>query len=230
MTSTGSGHDLQSMHSHSSTDIHLGVPLQHVIAVYRLEDGKPYFSIELAHLDDDTGQAASMNLQFGDPRDADLWITCIRGAATKARLLDPSAIPQKSIEYVARILEQERDYDPRHFRIFKTVQRASNKSNGRASTDDLSKLTSTICYLVIGVHKVHLIPLRKPLNRISSTSLSEMGNQMTFGIVSLSSVNLKADDDAMELGFRSAVYPLVSFYIGFLTTAGFLFANSTRSI
>ncbi|KAI9793359.1 MAG: hypothetical protein M1816_000251 [Peltula sp. TS41687] len=207
--SSASGQDLYSAHSHSSAEDHLSVPLHHIIAAYKVEDGRPYFSIEIAQLDEETNHAASVNLQFSDPRDAALWLSSIRGAATKARLPDPIPFPQRTVEYVARILEQERDYDPAHFRIFKAIQRASNKTTARSSSDDLAKLGSTICYLVIGVHKVHLIPLRKSSNRISSPTLNEMGNRMAFGILTLSSVNVKGSDDAFELGFR---FPLRKLY------------------
>lgn len=201
-SSSGSGQDFHSVHSHSSAEDHLGVSLHHIIAVYKVEDGRPYFSIEVAHLDEEANHAASMNLQFSDPREAELWLSSIRGAATKARLPDPAPFPRRTVEYVARILEQERDYDPAQFRIFKAIQRASNKATGRSSSEDLTKFGSTICYLVIGVHKVHIIPLRKSANRTSSASLNETGNRMAFGILTLNSVNVKASDDAFELGFR----------------------------
>lgn len=178
------------------------MPLPHIIAVYKLEDGRPYFSIEVAHLDEETNHASSMNLQLSDPREADLWLSSIRGAATRARLMDPMPFPSRTVEYIARVLEQERDYDPAHCRIFKAVQRASTKANSRSSSDDLTKLTSTVCYVAVGVHKVHLVPLRKSVNRTSSASLSEMGHRMAFGIVTLSSINVKACDDSFELDFR----------------------------
>lgn len=200
--STGTTQDLQSVHSHSSADNQLGVPLHQIIAVYMLEDGRPYFSIEVAHLDEEAGHEASINLQLNDPREADLWLSCIRVAANKARMLEPTPSPQRSIEYVARVLEQERDYDPARFQMFKVVQRAGGRSSGRASSDDLTKLNSTICYLVIGAHKVHLIPLRKSLGRTSSTSLSEMASRTVFGITTMTGVNLNPFDDGFELTFR----------------------------
>ncbi|KAI9802867.1 MAG: hypothetical protein M1833_001466 [Piccolia ochrophora] len=201
MTSVGSTQDLQSMNSHSSTENHLGVPLLQVVAVYKLEDGRPYFSIEIAHLDEDTNHTSAIILQLNDPREADLWLTSIRGAATKARLLDTMPFPPRPVEYVARVLEQERDYDPSHFRIFKVVQRAANKSGGRSSSDDLAKLHSTVCYLVIGVHKVHVIPLPKSTHR-STTTLSEMASRAAYGITTLTAINIKPTDDAFELSFR----------------------------
>ncbi|KZF21320.1 RNI-like protein [Xylona heveae TC161] len=200
--SGGSVQDLQSLNSHSSAEGNMGIPLSQVIAVYKLDDGRPYFSLELAHLDEETNQASSMILLLNDPREADLWLSSLRAAALKARLGSPRSFSQKSVEYAARVLEQERDYDPAHFRIFKVVQRASTKSSGRSSSDDVSKLTSIICYLIIGVHKVHLIPLPRLSHRISSSSLAELNFQSSFGILALTSINIKTADDAFELSFR----------------------------
>ncbi|KAI9808650.1 MAG: hypothetical protein M1825_003801 [Sarcosagium campestre] len=201
MTSVGSTHDLHSIQSHSSAENHMGLLLQHVVAVYKLEDGRPYFSIEVAHLDEESGNASAMILQLNDPREADLWLTSIRCAATKARLLDPTPFPLRPVEYVARVLEQERDYDPAHFRIFKVVQRASNKSQGRSSSDDLAKLGSSVCYLVIGLHKVHLVPLPKSVHRSTST-LSEMASRSAYGITTVTAINIKPNDDSFDLSFR----------------------------
>lgn len=199
MSSAGSASDL---YSHSSADGQSGVPLQHILAVFRIEDGKPFFSIEVAHLDEETGQATSMNIQLTDPREADGWLSDIRAAATRARSQHPAPFPQRSVEYVARSLEQERDYDPSHFRIFKVVQRASNKSASRASSDDLSKLSSTICYLVVGIHKIHLVPLHRSLSRSSATSLSDLDSHKSFGILTVISINVRTVDDAMEVLVR----------------------------
>ncbi|KAI9677655.1 MAG: hypothetical protein M1817_006610 [Caeruleum heppii] len=202
MNSMGSLQDAATLHTHSSAEYHSGIPLQQIVAIYKLEDGRPYFSIEVAYLDEDTNQASSMALQLFDPREADLWLTSIRATSTKARLLDPIPFPQRNVEYVARKLERERDYHPAQFRIFKVVQRASIKSSGRGSSDDLTKLTSSICYLVFGIHKMHLIPLPKSPQRSSSTALYESSSSTaSFGLMTLTSISVKCVD-AFELTFR----------------------------
>jgi hypothetical protein len=214
MASTGSASDFHAALAQSS-DSQARVRLRQVVAVFRLDDGRPYFAIEVAHLDEESGHATTMNLHFGDPVEANQWTNAIRAAASKARTQNPTPFPQRSIEHVAWILEQERDYDPAHFRIFKVVQRSSKSS--RASTDDLAKLTSTICYLVIGVHKIHLVPLHRPLNRTSSTSLSDMDSRNSHGILSLVSAAARTVDDLLELGFR---YVLAASF--FCITSGFI--------
>ena len=185
---------------HASSESHTSIPLTNLVAVYKLDDGRPYFSIEIAHLNEDSYQASAMSLQMNDPRDSETWLTTIRNATTKARLADPQPFPRRIIEYVARALEQECDYDPNHFKMFKVVQRAT-KSGGRSSSDDLSKLTSNIFYLVIGFHKVHLIPLPRSTKSASSTSLSDLSGA-SHGITALECISLQDFDDAFQLTFR----------------------------
>ncbi len=195
---------LQDLQSSSSTESYQGIPLHQIIAVYNLDDGKPYFSIEIAHMDEETNLVSSMTMQLSDPRESDLWLSSIKKAAADARLVDPVPFCQRSVEYVARALEQERDYDPNHFRMFRVVQRASNRSTGRSSSDDLAKLTSTICYLVIGVHKVHLIPLHKAAVRSSNVSLTDLTNG-SYGLTTLTSLSIQEFDDAFQLTFRYVI-------------------------
>ncbi|KAI9718897.1 MAG: hypothetical protein M1812_003781 [Candelaria pacifica] len=199
MASAGS---VQDVNSHSSAETHGVIPLNEIVAVYRLEDGKPYFSIEIAYLDNQANHGSSLALQINDFGDADLWLGSIRGAATKARLIDPLPFPQKAVNYVVSSLDQERDYHPDHFQMFKVVKRALNKATVRSSSDDLSKLASTICYLVIGLHKIHLVPLPKSTYRSSSSSLTETSSRASFGIMALTSLTVKSSDDAMEVVFR----------------------------
>lgn len=209
LSSTSSIHDLQ-----SSSDGHYSVPLLHVVAVYKLDDGEPYFSIEIAHLNESTNHASTMTLQIHDPGEADAWLTAIRSAASKARMTSALTFPQGLIEYTARALEQENDYDPNHFHMFKVVQRA-NKSGKRSSSDDLTKLTSKICILAIGLNKIHLVPLPKSTRTSSSTSLSDM-NGASHGIMNLVSVNLQTFDDSFQLWFRNPFQPSLALHLSAL--------------
>ncbi|KAI9847833.1 MAG: hypothetical protein M1837_001726 [Sclerophora amabilis] len=219
MTSVGSMPDLQSLHSNSSAESHAGVPLRQIIAVYRSEDGRPYFSIEIAHLDEESNHASAMTLQLNRPEEAEVWLSSIRAAATKARLLDPVPFPPKSVEYVARKMEQDRDYDPQHFHMFKVVQRTSHKSTGRASSDDLVKLGATVRFLAVGMHKVHLVSLPKSTQRASTTSLAEANSKEGYGLVTLTSFNMKNLDDSFELNFRSPLRPTTTLYLASTVSA-----------
>lgn len=195
ISSSGSLHDL-----HVSSESYYVVRLNHIVAIHKLDDGRPYFSIEIAHMDEETNHASAMTLQLNDPRESDLWLSCVRAAAEKARLVDPLPFTQNLIEYTARALEQERDYDPSQFHMFKVVQRAT-RSGGRSSSDDLAKLNSNICILAIGVYKIHLVPLPKLTRTASSTSLSDMIGA-SHGITTLTSLNLQSSDDTFQLNFR----------------------------
>lgn len=209
LSSSSSLHEMS-----TSSDSQYSVLLLHVVAVYQLDDGQPFFSIEIAHYNDSTNHASTMTLQIQDPRESDTWLTAIRSTASKAQMITSVPFPQTLLEYTARALEQEHDYEPNHFHMFKVVQRA-NKSGKRSSSDDLTKLTSKICILAIGMYKVHLVPLPKTSRTSSSTSLSDM-NGASHGIVTLSSINIQSFDDSFQLWFRQPFQPSLALHLAAL--------------
>ncbi|KAI4215091.1 MAG: hypothetical protein LQ351_002406 [Letrouitia transgressa] len=165
ISSSGSLHDL-----HGSPEHYTAIALPNIVAVYKLDDGEPYFTIEIAHFNECTNHASTMTLQIHDPGESDLWLSNIRAATSKARTDGSKPFPQSLVEYTARALEQEHDYDPKHFTMFKVVQRA-NKSGKRSSSDDLTKLTSKVCILAVGMYQLHLVPLPKSTRTASSINL-----------------------------------------------------------
>lgn len=199
MSSSGSLHEL---HATTSSESHQGIPLSNVVAVWRLEDGKPYFSVQISHFDEETNYASDTTLQLHDPRDCDLWLSSLRGAVMKQRLTDPKAFTQGLVDYTARALEQENDYDRVQFRMFKVVQRErSGRTGARSSSEDLTRISSTICILAIGAYKVHLVPLPRYSRTGSSSSLSDMTG-VSHGIMALTSLAVHDYDDAFQLTFR----------------------------
>lgn len=198
ISSSGSFHETYS-------DGYLAVRLNHIVAIHNLDDGRPYFGLEIAYTDEQTDRASSLTIQLNDPSESDLWLSSIRAAAEKARMIDPLPFAQYTIEYTARAMEQERDYNPDQFHMFKVVQRAT-KSGGRSSTDDLNKLTSNICILAIGAYKIHLVPLPKSRRNASSTSLVDMIGA-SHGIMTLTSLHVQTSDDKFELNFRVPLRP-----------------------
>lgn len=201
--STGSSHELQSLASESSGDRHHGIPLRHFVAIYHLDDGRPHFALELFYLDEDMNQPSSMTLQFGDPEDMYVWLKKLRDAANRARLLDPSPLSPHNSHKAARIVEAERDYVPPHYAIYKVVLRPQGKTTTRSSSDDLAKIAASVCFLAIGVHKVHIIPLFKPPSqRSSSPSLVSLNTQSSHGLLTLSQVCVSEVDDTFQLTFR----------------------------
>jgi len=208
MSSSSSLHEL---HTTTSGEGHHVIPLHHIVAVWRLDDGRPYFSIEIDHFVEDTNYAGSMTLQLNDPRDYELWMSSIRGAVIKARLADPQPFSDNFVEYTCRALDQERDYDPQHFVMFKVVQRAG-RTGPRSSSEDLSKVTSSICILAIGYHKVHLLPLPRSSKTASSTSLTDFSG-VSYGLMTLTQLNLHDHDDAFSLTFRLPLRQGSSLYL-----------------
>ena len=196
LSSNGSVHDLS-----SQGDTPHAISLNQVVAVYRLDDGKPYFSVEISYLDEASVQGANLILQLHDPKDHDLWLSSIRGAAMNSRLKNPVLFSQQMIQYTARHLEQEADYDPNQIHMFRVVQRASKSGIARSSSDDLAKLTSNVGILAVGVYKIHIIPLPRGSRTMSSTSLAEFSGS-SHGIASLTEFTVAQDDDAFMLKFR----------------------------
>ena len=184
-------------------DITFGIALDKLIAAYKLDDGKPYFTVEVSHLDEQFKRANSMQVQLNEPQEADLWLTAIRAAARKLQQKLELRPDPSSLEHVAQVLQRDHDYDPAHLQIFPVVQRASHRASGRSSTEDLSKLNSTICYFVIGLNKIHLVPLPKISGRSSTTSLSELDSPISFGLVTLSSVFVQVEEHSFQLIFRT---------------------------
>lgn len=197
-----SSSSLHELHATTSAESQQGISLGHVVAVWRLEDGKPYFSIQISHFDEETYHPSDTTLQLHDPRECDLWLSSLRGAVMKQRLTNPKSFTQGLVDYTARALEQEHDYDPEQFRMFKVVQRErSGKTGARSSSEDLTKISSSICILAIGAYKVHLVPLPRHSRTSSSTSLSDMTG-VSHGIMALTSLAVHDYDDAFQLTFR----------------------------
>jgi hypothetical protein len=200
---SGSSHEAQSIASDHSGDRDLGTPLRQIVAAYHLDDGRPHFAFEIFYLDDETNQASSMTLQFGDPDDMYAWLAQIREAANRVRLTNANPLSPYNSHRAARVVEAERDYVPPHYAIYKVVQRPIAKSGTRSSSDDLSKVLASVCFLAIGVHKVHLIPLFKSSSqRSSSISLHSNNAPSSHGILTMTELRVSETDDTFELTFR----------------------------
>ncbi|KAJ5719625.1 hypothetical protein N7493_007203 [Penicillium malachiteum] len=193
---------LQDMQMMVSTEVSIGIPLNSIIAVYMLEDARLSPTVEVAYLDERTHKASLIQMQTPDPQELNLWMVGIRQAAQLSRSNDPLPFDRGAVEYVTRMLEHERDYDPTSFRMFRVIQIASSKSPTRSSSDDLTKLSPTGCYLAIGLHKVHLIPMQKAANRSSVVSLSDLETTTSFGLMNLTGLSMEYGDDSLHLTFR----------------------------
>ncbi|KAL3425720.1 leucine rich repeat protein [Phlyctema vagabunda] len=136
------------------------------------------------------------------PEDADLWHTSIRGAAQKAKLLMTEPYPERVVNYLISTLELAQDYYPEHFQIFRVVRRPPLAKGNKSTADDLQKLNASVFYLVIGLNKLHLIPL--PDFSDSSARLANPKVQReSYGLITLTSMNVQHSDDRFELSFRA---------------------------
>ncbi|CAG8373752.1 unnamed protein product [Penicillium salamii] len=206
---------LQDMTQLAVGDPTAGIPLNSIIAVYMLEDARLSPSVEVAYLDERTHKATLVQMQTSDLQDLNLWMVGIRQAAQIARTNCPMPFSRGSVEYVTRMLEHERDYDPEAFRMFRVIQIASSKSINRSSSDDLTKLSPTGCYLAIGSHKLHVLPMQKNANRSSVVSLSDWESATSFGLMNLTGLSMEYGDDSLHLTFR---VPLKKSYNVFLAS------------
>lgn len=202
MSSSGSLHEL---HTVASGESYHGIVLHDIISVWRPEDAKPYFSVEIDYSDDEASNSGSMTLQLYDPNEADVWTSSVRTAVTNARLAEPRPYAQHLEAYTMRALDHEGDYDPSKFLMFKAVQR-TGRPGPNSSSEDLTKPSSTVCILAIGAHKVHLIPFPRSSRSASNTSLSDL-NVTSHALMTLTQLNVHERDDAFSLNFRLPFRP-----------------------
>lgn len=183
-------------------DASTGIPLNSIVAVYMLDDGKPSSSVEVAYMDERTQKTTFIQMQTPDLQELNLWMVGIRSAAEMTRGTAPMPFDPRALDCVVRMLEHERDYDPENFRMFRVIQMASTKSPTRASSDELTKLSPTGCYLALGLHKLHLVALHKFSTRSSTTSLTDLDTATSFGLMNLTCLSMEWGDDSLHLTFR----------------------------
>lgn len=176
-----------------------------IVAVYRYGgDADLACTVQVDHLDDANGTPSSTVLQVSTPQEAQGWLEILRQVTHLARTAkSPPPFSNSTVEHIARRLEAEKDYSPSHFQIFRVVQRAAKMNGHKAgSSEDLQKMYSTICYLVIGIHKIHLVPIPKTSPNRSTTSLSA-ATSSSYAILNLSGLTVSDTDDSFTLSFRS---------------------------
>jgi hypothetical protein len=205
--SIGSLQEIQSNHSHSSADFDSRIPLGQIVTAYKVDDGRPFFTTEVVYLDEEHYGVGSIQLMLHDPREADLWHTSIRAAAQKARLMLPEPYPKRVVRYLVRVLETADDYDASHFQVFRVLRRAPVPKGGRSSSDDLQKLGASVFYMVIGINRLHMIPLPDFGHLAGRFSIPKGGRNM-FGLTTLVAMNASYSDDKFELCFRLPLQPI----------------------
>ncbi|KAL2863023.1 uncharacterized protein BJX67DRAFT_385133 [Aspergillus lucknowensis] len=183
-------------------DASSGIPLNSIVAVYMLDDGKPSASVEVAYMNERAQKTTFIQMQTPDLQELNLWMVGIRSAAEMTRGTSPMPFEPRALDCVVRMLEYERDYDPESFHMFRVIQMASSKSPARASSDELTKLSPSGCYLALGIHKLHIVALNKISNRSSTVSLNDLDTASAFGLMNLTSLSMEWGDDSLHLTFR----------------------------
>ncbi|KAG9247089.1 hypothetical protein BJ878DRAFT_494066 [Calycina marina] len=200
-TSTTSMQDYQSTHSRTSVESPNMILLEHIVTAYRVEDGRPYFTIEVMWLDESTSKAGSVQLILQKPDEADLWVSSLRGAAQKARLLMSEPFPEHVLKYLKIALKWNEDFDRTRFNIFRVAHRAAAAKNGPTPADDTHKLRASMSYLVFGINFIHMV--RVP-NFSSRSDVSVSSEEATlYGMASVVGMNIRDADERFELQFRS---------------------------
>lgn len=152
--------------------------------------------VQVDYLDGSYGPPSSTTIMASSRADAQVWVDRLRAVSAQARLAcPPPAYTDANVEHIARRLEAEKDYSPMHFRVFRVVR--SGKP-GNKSSEDLQKLYSTMCYLAIGIHKIHIVPLAP----VKGTSMHSPTVASSFGILNLTRLWIAKTDDCFSLTFR----------------------------
>lgn len=206
--SIGSIHESQSLNSRSSNEGENRILLSQIVAAFRVEDGRNVFTTDVVYLDEATNSVGSIQVMLQDPRETDLWHTSIRAAAQKAKLLSSQPFRPRIVSYIVRLLEAAQDYDENCFKIFRVVRRTPNKVANKPSSDELAKLNSSVCYLVIGINRLHLLSL-PDFHETASRPMDIKSAKSSYGLVTLVSMEVHDSDDALELGFRLPLKPTV---------------------
>lgn len=188
------------------------IPLRKIVAVFSPEEGRSAYSLDIHYLDED--HPVLLSLQISDGETLRTWSKHIKREADHARLTDPEPISSKLAEYAARILEKEHDYDVTNFKMYRIVKRVLTRASSKATPEEPPlKASATICFLVIGLHKIHIVHLPRSSLRQSSTSLADIGEGGSFGILTLAWILVSGTDDTFTLAFRSPFQKPVQFQL-----------------
>ncbi|KAK6349714.1 hypothetical protein TWF696_005993 [Orbilia brochopaga] len=182
------------------------IHLNQIVAVHETEK----FFIQVDHLDEISGTATSTVLQLSCQTEVDQWL---RALCRTVRLPTYTTLPfvERVVDYVAKRLGDEQDYSAENVMIFRVVHRRSEPRSQvklSGSSEDAQKNTTTICYLAVGSHKVHLLPIPKLLSQKSAALLNSPGLMTSYGILTLTALTMNSEtDDSFSLKFRVPCKP-----------------------
>jgi len=204
--SVSSTHEIQTISSDSASEKDGKIPLNQIVAIYASDDIRSSYALEVCFSDEDTNHASTMTMQFTYVLERDSWMEVIRSAVQSLRDHIAPKIKRSNLDNAVRYLERENDYDSSNFKIFKVIQKQQAKTHTKSSTDDLSKIGSTVSFLAIGIHKIHIIPLPRENGRTSAPMMT-LFSPRSYGILTLSALHLQQRDDTFEITFRQPLKP-----------------------
>ncbi|KAF2841514.1 RNI-like protein [Patellaria atrata CBS 101060] len=214
IASVGSFTDLQKVQSDATSEERAtGILLKQVVAVNTLDDGRPYFAIEVASLNEDTNNAPILTIQIANPKDRDVWLARIRSATERVRAMEPAQLSVWNTHQAARNVKYQHDYDLNEVSYYKVVKRNARILGDHSSSDDLAKIESSVCILAIGVHKVHIMSLVKFPHRGSSLASTPRSKVSSNGIMAMTALRLGEEGHTLELTFRIPLRNPKTYYI-----------------
>lgn len=174
------------------------IDLADVVSVYNLDDGRPYFTIELACLEERELKGALawvVTVYIENPQAFETWLQKLRVACVAAcqhRTWDKeSRLLRHAIKWMGR------DFNSDRSRIFKVVQRVGHQSSPEA----VSKFTTCICLLAVGQHKIHIIPIPR-VDKAPSVPTFKSAPGKSHGIMSLTNFRSQIFDETFHVHFR----------------------------
>ena len=197
--------------SFSTGDIS-AVDLTDVVSVYNLDDGRPYFTIEIACLEENKGElplAWVVTVHIEEPQEFELWLYKLRSSCAAASQLQHWVEESYLLRYAKKWIGQDGQFDiPSGSGIFKVVQRTSH----RASIDTARAGTTPLCLMAVGLHKIYIIPIPK-VNKDSAFQSARTIVGRSYGLTTLTKFRSQLSDETFHLHFRLPLQQATEFVL-----------------
>ena len=181
----------------SANDIFV-IDLTQVVSVYNLDDGRPYFTIDIAGLESRLGEGPSswvVTMHIEEPQVFESWLHCLRDACAHAA--QERGWDDESILFTHATKMMHQDSLTYSSNVFGVVQRMCPED----CQDALTKHTTSICLMVVGRHRLHIIPLPK-VNTSSSMQSSKGTLGKSHGLMCLTNFRSQIFDQTFHIHFR----------------------------
>ena len=174
------------------------IDLTQVVSVYNLDDGRPYFTIDIAGLEARFRECPSswvVTMYIEEPQVFESWLHCLRNACAQAvqeRGWDDESLV---LTHATKMIHQDSLTDPSN--VFGVVQRMCPED----CQDALVKHTTSICLMVVGRQRLHIIPL-PTVDTNSSMQASKGTREISHGLMCLTNFRSQIFDQTFHIHFR----------------------------